>query len=138
MALTKVNGYDGYFSATTAHNGSITTWQADFSRVESDVTAFGQNGRDRILGVWDVQGSASGAPTYDASNTKPGINTSNWSRVGTGLTLGVVGSTVCYYSVTAVMSNIGINNNHNGDTGLTFNFKNSSGSIPAETWDETP
>lgn len=136
--MANINGYDGFFSATNNHNGSINVWQATMSRVVSDVTGFADTGRRRIAGTWDCQGSASGSPTYEASSTGPGVNTTDWSRTGMAMTLGVVGSTVCYYTVTAVMSQIAFNVNKNGDSGMTFNFENSGGALPAETWDETP
>jgi hypothetical protein len=138
MPLTYVNGFDGTASLTTAHNAQLVRWSADFSRVVSDVTGFADNGRRRILGLWDVQGSAAGAFSYDAANTGPGVNSTDWSRSGVVINLGVVGSTAAAYTATAVVSNIQMSVEKGGDSSITFNFQNSGGSVPTEAWDETP
>lgn len=137
MPTTDATGFDGYASLTTAHNASLGAWSADFSRVVSDVTAFGNTGRKRRLGLYDVTGSASGTMDFDASNTGPGVNDTDWARSGQAITLGVVGSTQCIYVVTAAMSQISIGSQIGGDATITFNFQNSGGTLPTETWDET-
>ena len=140
MAKQYLTGYDGYFTfgAPTAQYSEIRAWSGDFSRVVSDVTDFGATGRRRRLGIFDVTGSANGVMSYDAASTAPGINATDWSRDGMTLTLGVLtATTVCSYTVTAVFSNIAISSDKTGDASITFNFMNSGGTLPTETWDES-
>jgi hypothetical protein len=138
MAETWINGYDGTVSLTTAHNAKLRVWDGRFSRVVSDVTSFADTGRRRKLGLFDLEGSAGGSMSYDASNTGPGINSTDWVRDGVVLNLGVVGSTACAYTATCVITNIAISVAKDGDSSITFDFANSGGAAPTEAWDETP
>lgn len=138
MAETWATGYDGYASLTTAHNFKIRNWGGAFSRAESVITGFADTGVRRRLGIFDFQGSAGGTPTYDASNTGPGMNATDWSRDGYTVVLGVVGSTQCIYTLTACVTNLTFGVAKDGDSTLACDIKNSGGTMPVETWDETP
>ncbi len=138
MAQTWVSGFDGTITLPTGHAAHLRVWDGRFSRAVSDITGFSDSGRRRKLGIFDLEGSAGGTTTYDASNLSPGINTSDWNRDGGTLVLGVVGSTACAYTATAVMTNISFSVAKDGDSSITFDFANSGGTVPTEAWDETP
>lgn len=138
MAETYAVGYDGTASLTTAHNARLRVWNGVFSRVVSDITAFADTGRRRKLGLYDVTGSVGGTMSYDAANTGPGINDTDWNRNGVAITLSVAGGTVNQYTVTAVISQVTINVQKDADATISFDFQNSGGAAPTEAWDETP
>lgn len=137
MADTWVVGDQGYATLTTAHNFKIRTWSGDFSRAESVVTSFSDTGVRRRLGIFDFQGACGGSMSYDTANTGPGMNSTDWSRDGYTVVLGVVGSTQCIYTLTACVSNMAFGVDKMGDATLTCAVKNSGGTMPIETWDET-
>lgn len=138
MAITPIVGYDGSASLTTAHNASLNAWSANFTRVVSDVTDFADTGFRRRLGLPDVQGSASGTMNYDAANTGPGLNGTDWNRAGVAMTLSPAAGTACQYSFTAVISQCSMSSNKGGDAPISFDFQLSGGAIWTEAWDETP
>lgn len=147
MPTTDLNGYDGSISLTTNHNARIKTFNARVTRAVSDTTDYSATGMRRLLGIFDVQGSAGGTLYNDGTNTAPfptGTNatsTSSWSRSGVNILLGFAGkstsSTAAQMSITAVVANVGFNSDVNGDAGVTFDFQNSGGTYPTLTWDET-
>jgi hypothetical protein len=141
---TFLTGNDGGFFAGTNHSANFNVWNASVSRVSSDVTGFGDAGRRRRLGVWDITGSAGGFLIADSSNSKPGINTTNWLTAGQAIYLHAKGSgtvatnatNVCTLVTTAVISNIAISVAKTGDAAISLDFENSGGTIPIEVWDE--
>jgi hypothetical protein len=130
MATQYLTGNDGGITFPAAHGGHLATWNASFSRQVSDITGYGDSGRRRLLGIWDVTGSAGGILTSDS----PGADAI--AADGAALTLKV--STACTYGMTAVISDIAMSVTKTGDAAVTFNFSISNGTIPTETWDETP
>lgn len=138
MATTAITGYDGSASLTTAHNASLKTWRASFTRAVSDVTDFADTGPRRRLGMPDCSGSCGGTMNFDNTNTGPGVNATDWARDGVAITLAPKSaSTACQYTMTAVVSNISMDVAKLGDATITFDFQLSGGSIWTETWDET-
>lgn len=138
MATTPIVGYDGTASLTTAHNATLKTWDATFSRVVSDVSGFADTGMRRRLGMFDVQGSCGGTMNYDDSNTGPGVNSTDWNRDGVTITLSPAAGTACQYSFTGIISNIRMSSAKLGDAPITFDFMLAGGAVPTEAWDETP
>jgi len=138
MAITPITGYDGTASLTTAHNFTIKTWDATFTRAVSDVTGFADTGMRRRLGMPDVQGSCGGTMNYDASDTGPGLNSTDWSRAGVAMTLSPAAGTACQYSFTAIISSVRMSVAKLGDATISADFMLSGGSIWTEAWDETP
>lgn len=147
MPTTDLNGYDGSISLTTNFNARIKTFNARVTRQVSDVTGYADTGMRRLLGIFDVQGSAGGTLYNDGTNTAPfpvGTNataTASWSRSGANILLGFAGkstsSTAAQMSITAVISQVNFSSDVNGDAGVTFDFQNSGGAHPTLTWDET-
>lgn len=149
MPTTDLNGYDGSYSQGTNFNARIKTFNARVTRAVSDVTDYSATGMRRLLGIFDVQGSAGGTLFNDGTNTAPypsGTNpvattTAGWNRSGQTILLGFAGksssSTAAQMSVTAVISQVNFTSDVNGDAGVTFDFQNSGGTYPTLTWDET-
>jgi hypothetical protein len=133
MALTYLTGNDGSISLPSAHGAQLQTWNATWSRQASDVTGYGDTGRRRRLGIWDITGSAGGTLIADSANAGPGVDHANID--GAAITLQAYG-TACQYVVTAVMSQVAIGITKTGDATISFDFQVSNGTIPTETWDE--
>lgn len=131
MSTIYLTGNDGGITFPAAHNAAFATWNATFSRNVSEVTSFGDTGRRRRLGIWDVTGSAGGTLIGDGGS--PGIT----ETVDTGSAITLKASTACTYALTAVISDIAMSVTKTGDSAISFNFAISNGSIPTETWDET-
>lgn len=163
MAETWISGNDGSitFGATSpgvsATNAlSFNTWSATFSRTVHDITAFGDTGRRRLLGIGDIQGSAGGFLSCDEANTAPGVFQGQH-----GMDTGVTGTEAAItlflhtgatddasYIFNGIISDIAITSTMAGDATGTFNFQLSSGttfqgtkvapgSTAIESWDES-
>lgn len=139
MAKEYLNGYDGYASLTTAHNAELRTWAGNFTRFASVNTSFTDTGARRKLGMFDASGSCGGTLSNNASNTGPGINSTDWNRDGVAITLGVGGvtNTTCSLVLTAVVSSISIDVAKDGDATISFDWLAAGGNFPTETWDES-
>jgi hypothetical protein len=147
MPTTDLNGYDGSVSLGTNFNARLKTFNARVTRQVSDVTGYPDTGMRRLLGIFDVQGSAGGTLYNDGTNTSPFPQgtavtaTASWSRSGGTILLGFAGkstsSTAAQMSITAVISQVNFSSDVNGDAGVTFDFQNSGGNYPTLTWDET-
>lgn len=133
MPLTYLTGNDGGCSLPSGHGAQLQSWNANFSRQVTDVTGYSDTGRRRRLGLWDVSGSAGGTMIADAANAGPGVDHTNLD--GALITLQANG-TACQYQITAVMTQITMGVTKTGDSTLSFDFSNSAGTIPTETWDE--
>jgi hypothetical protein len=138
-----LTGNDGSITFPNAHGAQFNTWNATFARNVSDITGYGDTGRRRQLGIWDVSGSAGGFLEFDAANTSPGV--ADMAEDGAAVVLiaraantNIAGQGACSYSLTAVISDIAITSTKTGDAAVSFNFSIANGTIPTETWDETP
>ena len=131
-----LTGNDGGITFPNDHQAQFNTWNATFSRNVSDITGYGDTGRRRQLGIWDVSGSAGGILKVDAPNTSPGV--ASMAEDGASITLlAKTSSTACSYAMTAVISEIAITSTKTGDAGVSFNFSIADGTIPTESWDES-
>lgn len=150
MPTTYLIGNDGAVALSTNNlfNAHLNVWNANFTRVVSDISGFSDAARRRRLGVHDVQGSAGGFLKSGAANTKPGVNTTSWSSTAVKILLHAraattpsswtaTASTACTMHFDGVLSEIALSNAKTGDAGITFNFQLAGGSAPTETWDET-
>jgi len=138
--MSYLTGNDGSITFPNAHQAQFNTWNATFSRNVSDVTGYGDTGRRRQLGIWDVSGSAGGFMKFDAANTSPGAD--DIEDDGSSITLiaraaGTTGIGACSFSLTGVISEIAMTSTKTGDAAVSFNFSISNGTIPSETWDES-
>jgi hypothetical protein len=133
MPTTYLTGNDGGITFPNAHQAQFMTWNATFARNVSDVTGYGDTGRRRRLGIWDISGSAGGSMTSNDTNTSPGIG----SQADDGASITLKASTACFYTFVAVISDIAASVTKTGDSMLSFNFANADGAIPTETWDES-
>ncbi len=133
MPTTYLTGNDGGITFPNAHQAQFATWNATFARNVSDVTGYGDSGRRRRLGIWDVSGSAGGTLIADEANASPGVGGADPD----GASITLKASTACTYSLTAVISDIAVSSTKTGDAAVSFNFAISDGAIPVEVWDES-
>lgn len=134
MALTSIIGNDGAITLPSGvHDGVINRWRASFASVVSETTGFGDSTiRRNRLGMLSCEGSASGLPTFDASNSAPGVG----DIVAGGSSLVLTVATGCTYTLTAAFSNITHDVNKLGESTLTFDFVNGDVDTLTIAWDE--
>jgi len=138
--------------ASAANALSFNTWSATFSRTVHDLTAFGDTGRRRLLGVGDIQGSAGGFLSNNTAATAPGVFTgqhgSDDSEGDICLFLHTGSADDSSYIFNGVINDIAISTTMGGDATGTFNFQLSSGTTfqgnkaspgttVIESWDES-
>ena len=120
-------------AAITGNTGSVTggvsavlnTWSATISRAVSDVTGFGNAGRHRILGVYDMTGSAGGimdnGTAFAASNEISALT----ATTGASITLTAEsGNTI---GANVVIDSVSLGSSKTGDATLSFNFSLAAG-----------
>lgn len=120
-------------AAITGNTGSVTggvsavlnTWSATISRAVSDVTGFGNAGRHRILGVYDMTGSAGGimdnGTAFAASNEISALT----ATTGASITLTAEsGNTI---AANVVIDSVSLGSSKTGDATLSFNFSLAAG-----------
>ena len=135
MALTNIIGNDGAITLLSGtHDGSMNRWRANFASVVSEVTGFSDSTiRRNRLGMLSCEGSASGVPTFAATQSQPGVG--DIVAGGSALTLTV--ATGCSYVLTAAMSNITHDVNKLGESTLAFDFVNGDADSLTINWDES-
>jgi hypothetical protein len=121
--MTAINGNTGNV-AGTGIVGILNTWSATISRATSDVTSFTNSGRNRLLGVYDLTGSAGGVLTRTASFISGHFLAAQTADSGASITLTARSDTVSTNTIqfTAVCSEVSMQSNKAGDTSVTFNF----------------
>jgi hypothetical protein len=136
MPTSYLVGNDGGITFPAAHGAQFRSWDATFTRTSTEVTGFGDTGVRRRLGIADIRGSARGSFIYDTANSKPGIQHTNFD--GAAIVLAPKqAATVCTWTFTGVVESIAGSVDKNGASELTFEFANSNGQAPTESWDET-
>jgi hypothetical protein len=134
---TYLIGNDG--AITLPSGGTVVrvkTYAATLARVESDLTAFGDTGRRRRLGMLDLTGSLNGVPAVDSTAS----TTSSSFFVATAtaaLTLTLFDATTtadAKIAANCVFNNFAFNVDRAGDSTLTVNFSNGDGAAPVVTW----
>jgi hypothetical protein len=138
MAIdTYLIGNDG--AITLPSGGTVVrvkTYAATLARVESDLTAFGDTGRRRRLGMLDLTGSLNGVPAVDSTAS---TNSSSFfvATATAALTLTLFDATTtadAKIAANCVFNNFAFNVDRAGDSTLTVNFSNGDGAAPVVTW----
>lgn len=106
--------------------GSLNTWSATITRAVSDVTEFGQAGRQRLLGLYDLTGSAGGILDTKAgfANTTSGELVGHTAVTGASITLVARSNASGTNSIVfnGVVTDVALASNKGGDATVTFNF----------------
>ena len=138
MAIdTYLIGNDG--AITLPSGGTVVrvkTYAATLARVESDLTAFGDTGRRRRLGMLDLTGSLNGVPAIDSTAS---TNSSSFfvSTATAALTLTLFDATTtadAKIAANCVFNGFAFNVDKVGDSTLSCNFSNGDGAAPVVTW----
>ena len=122
--MAAISGNTGNISGGVV--GVINTWSATISRAVSDVTGFGNAGRHRILGVYDMTGSAGGI-LDDNTNFDNGANEIAAMTAVTGATLTLTAKTGCTIGANVVIDSATLGSSKAGDATLSFNFSLAAG-----------
>lgn len=121
--MSAINGNTGNVSGNGI-TGILNTWSATITRAMSDVTGFTNSGRNRLLGVYDMSGSAGGVLTRTASFISGNFLAAHTADSGALITLQARSDTVSTNTIAAVcvVSDVAMQSTKTGDTGVTFNF----------------
>ena len=122
--MAAISGNTGNISGGVV--GVINTWSATISRAMSDVTGFGNSGRHRILGVYDMTGSAGGI-LDDNTNFDNGANEIAAMTAVTGATLTLTAKTGCTIGANVVVDSVSLGSSKVADATLSFNFNLAAG-----------
>ena len=138
MAInTYLIGNDGNVTlADAAEEFKVRSFAATLSRPSSDLTAFGDTGKRRRVGMLDLTGSLNAIMGVDSATS--GSTTNFFVSTATAaltLTLFDAASTADAKIVAnCVFNSFAFNSDKNGDATLTVNFENADGAAPAVTW----
>ena len=122
--MAALNGNTGNV-ASAGIVGTLNTWSATISRAMSDVTGFDNVGRNRLLGVWDMTGSAGGVLDSTAGFASANFPVAMTHGTGTTITLtarNLGAGTANTIVANVVVDNISTNVTKTGDSSITFNF----------------
>ncbi len=138
MAInTYIIGNDGNVTLTeAAEEFKVRSFAATLSRPSSDLTAFGDTGKRRRVGMLDLTGSLNAVMGIDATGA---TNTASFfvSTASAALTLTLfdAASTADAKIVAnCTFNSFAFNSDKNGDATLTANFENADGAAPVVTW----
>ena len=122
--MSAINGNSGNIVSTAGVVGVLNTWSATISRAMSDVTGFTSAGRNRLLGVYDLTGSAGGVLTRTAAFISGNYLAAQTADSGANITLSAYSSGTSQNSIQArvVVNDIAMQSTKTGDTGITFSF----------------
>ena len=118
--MAAISGNSGNISGT-GYNANLNTWSATISRAVSDVTSFDGSGRRRILGVYDMTGSAGGIMD-DNTNFDNGSGELSALTATTGATITLTAKTGCTIAAPCVTESIQLGSSKAGDATITFSF----------------
>ena len=104
--------------------GILNTWSATISRAMSEVTGFTDAGRNRLLGVYDMSGSAGGILTRTAAFISSNELAAQTAVAGGVVTLAARSNASGTNSIQAnvVVDSVTMNSSKTGDATVTFNF----------------
>ena len=121
--MSAINGNSGNVSGTGTV-GVLNTWSATISRAMSDVTGFSNSGRNRLLGVYDMTGSAGGVMTRSAAFISTNFLASQTAETGSTITLTAYSAGTSQNTIQAnvVVNDVAMSSTKTGDTGITFSF----------------
>lgn len=142
-------GNDGNVSfsigGTTQGIFKVRSFAATLARPVSDLTAFGDTGRRKRLGMLDLSGTLNAVFGIDSTGT---TNSSYWlfsdQAPGSGASDKRPQVTLTLFDATTtsdakivancVFSQFAFNSAKDGDTTCTVNFENADGAAPVVTW----
>lgn len=104
--------------------GTLNTWSATISRAVADVTGFANTGRNRMLGVYDLTGSAGGVLDTDQNLFATNQPAAMTATTGGAITLSARATTALtnHIIATCVVENMTLSVTKAGDATVTFDF----------------
>ena len=117
--MAALNGNSGSISGNGIV-GTLNTWSATISRAMSDVTGFDNSGRNRLLGVYDMTGSAGGV--LDSTSSFVSTNYLAAHTAASGGTITLTADTGNTIAANCVVESVAMSVNKTGDATVTFNF----------------
>ena len=121
--MAAISGNTG--SVTGGVVGVLNTWSATISRAVSDVTGFGNSGRHRILGVYDMTGSAGGIRDDSTSFVSTNEIAAMTATTGASITLTAQsGNTI---GANVIVDSVPLGSSKTCDATLSFNFSLAAG-----------
>lgn len=117
--MAAINGNAGNISGNGIV-GTLNTWSATISRAVSDVTGFANTGRNRLLGVYDMTGSAGGVLDNTSAFVSSNELAAQTATSGGSITLTAEGGNTI--AANCVVDSVAMNVNKTGDATITFNF----------------
>jgi len=149
MAIdTYVIGNDGNvaysLNSATQVFFKVQSYAATLQRPVSTLTAFGDTGQRKRLGMLDLTGSLNAVIGIDSTGSTSTSNTAivlissqDVATTRPAVTLSIFDSTStndAKITSNAVFSSFAFNSSKTGDTTVTVNFENADGSAPVVTW----
>ena len=122
--MSAISGNSGNVTGPAGLIGVLNTWSATISRAVSDVTSFTNSGRNRLLGVYDLTGSAGGIASKGGafvSTNQPAVQTAVTGATITLFADNTVGS-VNSIAANVVFESVALGATKSGDSTITFNF----------------
>ena len=121
--MSAINGNTGNVSGTGIV-GILNTWSATISRAMSEVTSFSNSGRNRLLGIYDMTGSAGGVMTRTAAFISGNYLAAHTADTGATIRLTALSAGTSQNTIQAnvVVNDIALQSTKSGDTGITFSF----------------
>jgi len=148
-ATTYVLGSDGFVTIAGTDQIKVKSYAASLFRQSFDVTAFGDAGRRKRLGMLDLTGSLNGIMIVGTTTSTVttdlfyGVKTNyssgtNFSE-SVSLTLGLYGTSAAATSGAMIVAGVvfdsfAFNSEKGGDASVTANFANGGGTAPVLTW----
>ena len=137
--MARITGNDGNFSLAT-HTILANSWSMTVSPVTTDVTGFGDTGKQMVTGMATYTGSASGFLLKDTGSSAPSFATDSGGGTNpmegqAGVVCTLTAATNCTYSGEVIITNGSVSANKNGDTTVSVDFQ-FIGAV-TETWDES-
>jgi hypothetical protein len=118
--MAALNGNTGNISGNGIV-GTLNTWSCTISRAVSDVTGFANSGRNRLLGVYDMTGSAGGVLDSTTGFVSSNFLAAHTAADGADITL-QADSTGNQIVARCVVDSVAMNVTKTGDSSVTFNF----------------
>jgi len=149
MAIdTYVIGNDGNvaysLNSATQVFFKVQSYAATLQRPVSTLTAFGDTGQRKRLGMLDLTGSLNAVIGIDSTGSTSTSNTAivlissqDVATTRPAVTLSIYDTTStsdAKITSNAVFSSFAFNSSKTGDTTVTVNFENADGSAPVVTW----
>ena len=140
---TYVVGNDGNVSlagpgtaTTTVTIMKVRSFAANLSRVSSDVTAFGDTGKRRRLGIPDLTGTLNAVAHVDSTgSTSTSTIFTETNTYALTLTLfDGTGTADAKMAANVVFNSFAFNSDKSGDATVTATFENGDGAAPVVTW----